>query len=56
MPLKLKLITIFALILITLAIIIRPYYLFVTQTLDVSPIKTLFSLDGLKSYNDRVNI
>lgn len=56
MPLKLKLVIISSLILITLAIIIRPYYLFVTQTLNVSPVKTLFSLDGLKSYNDRVNI
>lgn len=56
MPLKLKLIIISSLILITLAIILRPYYLFVTQTLHVSPVKTLLSLDGLKSYNGHVNI
>jgi len=56
MPLKSKLIIVFFLIFITLVIIIRPYYIFVTQTLHVSPVKTLLSLDGLKSYNNRVNI
>ncbi|MFA6080892.1 MAG: LCP family protein [Patescibacteria group bacterium] len=56
MSLKSKLIIISSLALITLVIILRPYYLFVTQTLHVSPIKTLLSLDGLKSYNNRVNV
>lgn len=56
MSLKSKLIIISSLILIIFVIIIRPYYLFVTKTLHVSPIKTLLSLDGLKKYNDHVNI
>ena len=56
MSLKSKLIVVFSLILIVLVILIRPYYLFVTKTLHVSPIKTLLSLDGLKKYNNRVNI
>ncbi|MEK7109901.1 MAG: LCP family protein [Patescibacteria group bacterium] len=56
MSLKTKLAIIVSLILITLVILLRPYYLFVTKTLKVSPIKTLFSLDGLKSYNNHVNI
>ncbi len=56
MTLKLKLAIIASLILITLVILLRPYYIFVTKTLHVSPIKTLFSLDGLKTYNNHVNI
>ncbi len=56
MSVKSKLIIAFSLILITFVILIRPYYLFVTQTLHVSPVKTLLSLDGLKSYNGHVNI
>ncbi|MFA5769901.1 MAG: LCP family protein [Patescibacteria group bacterium] len=56
MSLKSKLIIIFSLILIVLVILLRPYYIFVTKTLHVSPIKTLLSLDGLKTYNNRVNI
>jgi len=56
MPLKYKLIIAASFILVALTIIIRPYYVFVTKTLQVSPIKTLLSLDGLKSYNNHVNI
>lgn len=56
MTFKTKVAVIAIVILIALIIIIRPYYLFVTQTLKVSPIKTLFSFDGLKSYNSHVNI
>ena len=56
MTFKTKITIITIIIVITLTIIIRPYYLFVTKTLHVSPIKTLLSLDGLKKYNDRVNI
>lgn len=56
MTLKLKLIIITSITLIALVILLRPYYLFVTQTLKVSPIKTLLSLDGLKTYNNHVNI
>jgi LCP family protein required for cell wall assembly len=56
MTLKSKLIVAASIILIVFVILIRPYYLFVTQTLHVSPVKTLLSLDGLKSFNNRVNI
>ncbi len=56
MSLKSKLTIIVSVILIALAILIRPYYFFITQTLKVSPLKTLLSLDGLKSYNNHVNI
>jgi len=55
MSLKLKLAIVFSL-LIVLVVIFRPYYIFVTKTLKVSPVKTLLSLDGLKSYNGHVNI
>lgn len=37
-------------------ILIRPYYLFLSQILKISPIKTLLSLDSLKSYDDQVTI
>jgi LCP family protein required for cell wall assembly len=56
MSLKSKLVIAASIILIVSLILFRPYYIFVTQTLHVSPIKTLLSLDGLKSYNNRVNI
>ena len=56
MSLKFKLIIIISVILITLLVLIRPYYLFVTKTLHVSPFKTLFFIDGLKTYNNYVNI
>ncbi len=56
MTIKIKLF-IFIFVILTLTIIfLRPYYLFITQTLKVSPLKTLFSLDGLKTYNNHVNI
>jgi len=56
MSLKTKLTIIVSVILIALVILLRPYYLFITQTLKVSPFKTLLSLDGLKTYNNHVNI
>jgi len=56
MSLKSKFIIGTSILLIIFIILIRPYYLFVTQTLKVSPVKTLLSLDGLKSYNNHVNI
>ena len=56
MSLKYKLTLIISVTLIGLIVLLRPYYLFITQTLKVSPIKTLFSLDGLKTYNNHVNI
>ncbi|MDO8741762.1 MAG: hypothetical protein Q7J11_01290, partial [Candidatus Roizmanbacteria bacterium] len=56
MTLKFKLTITALIILIILTILLRPYYLFVTKTLHVSPLKTLFSIDGPKSYNDHVNV
>ena len=56
MSLKSKLIIIASVVLLIIVIFVRPYYLFVTKTLKVSPLKTLFSIDGLKTYNNHVNI
>lgn len=56
MSLKSKLTIVVSIFLIIFVILLRPYYLFVTKTLHVSPLKTLLSLDGLKSYNNHVNI
>jgi len=56
MSLKSKLAIISSIILVAFVILLRPYYLFVTKTLHVSPFKTLLSLDGLKTYNNHVNI
>lgn len=56
MSFKSKLLIALTILLIAFVIIIRPYYVFVTKTLKVSPIKTLLSLDGLKSYDGHVNI
>lgn len=56
MTLKFKLIIITLVVLTAFVILIRPYYLFVTKTLKVSPLKTLFSIDGIKTYNNHVNI
>lgn len=56
MTFKYKLTLIFSVILIAITILLRPYYLFVTKTLKVSPIKTLLSLYNLKTYNNHVNI
>src|SRR3989339_812586 len=56
MSLKSKFIIGTSILLIIFIVLLRPYYLFITQTLKVSPIKTLLSLDGLKTYNNHVNI
>lgn len=56
MSLKLKLTVVFLVILIGFVIILRPYYIFATKILKVSPIKILFFLDNLKTYNNHVNI
>ncbi len=56
MSLKIKIIIIASVVLLITVILLRPYYLFITQTLKVSPLKTLFSIDGLKTYNNHVNI
>ena len=37
-------------------LLIRPYYLFLSQTLKISPLRTLLSLDSLKSFDDHVTI
>jgi LCP family protein required for cell wall assembly len=56
MTLKYKVLVIFFILLIAFVILLRPYYIFVTKTLKVSPIKTLLSLYDLKTYNNHVNI
>ncbi|MEK7597445.1 MAG: LCP family protein [Patescibacteria group bacterium] len=56
MTIKTKLFIFFSVVGAGLIFLIYPYYIFVTKTLHVSPIKTLFSLDGLKTYNNHVNI
>ncbi|MBI4225823.1 LCP family protein [Candidatus Roizmanbacteria bacterium] len=38
------------------SVFIWPYYLFLTKTLKISLLKTLLSLDSLKTYNDQVTI
>ncbi len=35
---------------------LKPYYIFATKTLKISPVKTLFSKDSLKTYDNQVNI
>lgn len=56
MSLKSKLIIFSSVVLIITIIIIRPYYLFVTKTLQVSPLKAIVSNSDLKTYNNQVNI
>ena len=42
--------------LILLFLIVRPYWSFINNTLHVSILKTLFSKDSLKTYDNQVNI
>src|SRR3989344_839688 len=56
MSLKSKLAIMALFVLIITTILIRPYYLFVTKTLQVSPLKTLLSIDGIKAYDNHANI
>jgi polyisoprenyl-teichoic acid--peptidoglycan teichoic acid transferase len=56
MTIKTKLFIFIFIVLILMVILLRPYYVFITKTLQVSPLKTLFSIDGMKTYNNRVNI
>jgi LCP family protein required for cell wall assembly len=56
MSLKSKLIIAAFVVLALIVILVRPYYLFITKNLQVSPIKALFSGDSLKTYNDQVSI
>lgn len=55
MSLKIKIILSAFVILALFLIIIRPYYLFLTQTAKISPLKALLSIGGPKTVNDRVN-
>ncbi|MBI4008822.1 LCP family protein [Candidatus Roizmanbacteria bacterium] len=41
---------------ILLFFLLKPHYLFLTKTLRISPLKTLFSLGSLRSYDDQVAI
>lgn len=43
-------------LLFVLILLARPYFAFVTDTLKISPLKALFSKDGLKIYDNQVNI
>lgn len=56
MKLKIIILAIFFLIFFSLFLFIKPYYDFLTKKLKVSPIKTLFFLDSLKSYDNQVAI
>lgn len=56
MKLKVTILAVFFLIFFLLFLFIKPYYEFLTKKLKVSPIKTLLSLDSLKSYNNQVAI
>lgn len=56
MTIKTKLILSGLILLTGLVLILRPYYLFVKKTLQVSPLKTLLSIDGIKTYDNHVNI
>lgn len=48
---------IFALLgLLILSAILKPYYSFLTKTLKISPLKTLLSLDSLKTYDNNATI
>ncbi len=41
---------------VVLFLLIRPYYLFLTQKVKISPFKTIFSFDSLKIYDNQVSI
>jgi polyisoprenyl-teichoic acid--peptidoglycan teichoic acid transferase len=56
MTIKTKLLIFIFVILTLIIIILRPYYLFVTKTVKVSPILALLSIGDIKSYNNHFNI
>lgn len=56
MPLKFKLFVGLAIALLILSILISPYIKFVDKTLQVSVLKTLFSKDTIKVFDEQVNI
>lgn len=51
-----KLLVLFGVILIATILILSPYYVFLTQTLKISPLKTLLSIDSLKVFDNQANI
>ncbi len=53
---KNKRILIIGLILLFIFFLIRPYYLFLTRTVKISPLKTLFSLNSIKKIDSKTNI
>ncbi len=53
---RLKLIIIFIFLLIIIIFFLRPYYQFINKTLKISLLKTLFSKDSLKTFDNQVNI
>ena len=53
---KSKIVIITGLIILTVFLILRPYYLFLTQKLKISPLKVLISKDSLKTFDNQVNI
>ena len=46
----------FLLLFLLVVFVLNPYYLFLTKTLKISPLKTLFSLDSLKIYDHQVTV
>jgi LCP family protein required for cell wall assembly len=52
---KFFLLIVLGLVIVILFFVVRPYYQFLTQTLGISPIKTLFSTD-IKETNNNVNV
>jgi len=52
-----KRITIIGLVIfMVLILLMRPYYLFLTQKVKISPLKTLFSFDSLKIFDNQINV
>ncbi len=54
--LKIKLIALIVSLLLIVFLIIKPYLDFINKDLNISILKTLFSKDSLKTYDDQVNI
>ena len=44
------------LIFVTLIVLLKPYYIFVTRTLKISPLKLIFTKGSLNIYDNQVNI
>jgi len=52
---KKKLTVIVLIVSVVLVLLIRPYYLFLTQKVKISPFKALFSFDSLKIFDNQIN-